>query len=174
MWGARRIAIAIVFGVLIFLSKSLIPSPINKMLIVFQALLLALSSLMLRVHARGFGATLTGLVGGCLTAMWDISLAPFSLIFALLFGLLVDGLFFAFGVDGEKRRVDAWRIVAGLTLATAIVGFSSYYTTTHLTGVIPRNIGLEVAILAMGTFNGAVAGYLTSVIWNRYRGNFSL
>ena len=69
MWGARRIAIAIVFGVLIFLSKSLITSPINKMIIVLQALLLALSSLILHVHAHGFGATLTGLVGGCLTAM---------------------------------------------------------------------------------------------------------
>jgi hypothetical protein len=173
MRGTRRITVAIVFGVLIFLSKSLIPSPINKMLIVFQALLLALSSLLLRMRARGFGATLTGAVGGVLTAMWNVALAPFSLVFALLFGLLVDGLFFAFGVDGEKEKVETVRIVVALTLATAVVGFTSYYSTTHLTGLIPRNVGLEIAILAIGTLNGALAGYLASVIWNRHRGSFS-
>jgi hypothetical protein len=172
--GARKIAIAVVFSALIALSKSLTPSPMNKMIIVIQALLLALSSLILRAYTRGFGATLTGLVGGCLTAMWNIALAPFSLVFALLFGFLVDGLFFAFRVDGEKSRVDTWRIVAGLTLATAIVGFFSYYVTTYLTGVVPHNIGLEVVILTMGTFNGAVAGYFTSVVWSRYRVNLGL
>ncbi len=174
VWGTKRIAVAIVFGVLIFLSKILVPSPINKMIIVFQALLLALSSLLLRMRARGFGATFSGAVGGVLTALWNPTLAPFSLVFALLFGLLIDGLFFAFGVDGEKDRVDTRRIIVALTLATAVVGFTSYYSTTHLTGLIPRNVGLEVAILAAGTFNGALAGYLAAFIWNRHRKSFNL
>ena len=174
VWGTKRIAVAIVFGVLIFLSKILVPSPINKMIIVFQALLLALSSLLLRMRARGFGATFSGAVGGVLTALWNPTLALFSLVFALLFGLLIDGLFFAFGVDGAKDRVDTARIVAALTLATAVVGFTSYYSTTHLTRLIPRNVGLEVAILATGTFNGALAGYLAALIWNRHRKSFNL
>lgn len=163
----RRVAVATVFGALIFVSKTLVPSPINKMIVVVQALLLALSSLLL----GRFGATYSGLIGGVLTALWNLALAPFSFVFALLFGLLVDGLFFAFGVDMLGGEVNTTRMVAAMTLATVFVGVSSYYLTTHLIGLIPRNFAMEMIILVMGTISGALAGYLTSVIWNKYLRN---
>lgn len=169
MQHTKRMAIATVFGALIFVSKTLLPSPINKMIVVVQALLLALSSLLL----RRFGATYSGLIGGVLTALWNLALAPFSIVFALLFGLLVDGLFFALGVD-MLGEVNTTRMVAAMTLATAFVGVSSYYSTTHLIKLIPRNLAMEIIILVMGTISGALAGYLTSVIWNKYLRNVKL
>ncbi len=166
----RRIAVTTVFGALIFVSKTLIPSPINKMIVVFQALLLALSSLLL----KRFGATYSGLIGGVLTALWNLALAPFSFVFALLFGLLVDGLFFLLRVDMLGEEVNVTRVVAAMTLATAFVGVLSYYSTTHLIVLIPRNLAMEITILIIGIVSGALAGYLTSVIWNKYLRNVKL
>jgi hypothetical protein len=170
MRSTKRIAIATVFGALIFVSKTLAPSPINKIIVVVQALLLALSSLLL----RRFGATYSGLIGGVLTALWNLALAPFSFAFALLFGLLVDGLFFLLKVDVLEGEVNITRTVAAMTLATAFVGVLSYYSTTHLIGLIPRNLVIEIIILVTGTISGAVAGYLTSVLWNKYLRNVKL
>jgi len=170
MQHTRKIAVATVFGALIFVSKTLLPSPINKMIVVVQALLLALSSLLL----RRFGATYSGFIGGALTALWNLALAPFSLIFALLFGLLVDGFFFMLQVDVLGEEVNVIRMVVAMTLVTAFVGVLSYYSTTHLIELIPRNITMEIIILVMGTISGAVAGYLASVIWNKYLRNMKL
>ena len=168
--STRRIAVTTVFGALIFISKTLVPSPLNKMIVVVQALLLALSSLLL----RRFGATYSGLIGGILTALWNLALAPFSFVFALLFGLLVDGFFFVFKVDMSGEEVNSTRVVAAMTIATAFVGVLSYYSTTHLIELIPRNLVMEIIILVIGTVSGALAGYLTSVIWNRYLKNVKL
>ena len=140
------------------------------MIVVVQALLLALSSLLL----RRFGATYSGLIGGILTALWNLAHAPFSFVFALLFGLLVDGLFFLLKVDMPGEEVNVTRVVAAMTLATAFVGALSYYSTTHLIELIPRNLVMEIIILVIGTVSGALAGYLTSVIWNRYLKNVKL
>jgi hypothetical protein len=160
----KRIAIATVFGALIFISKTFVPSPINKMIVVIQALLLALSSLLL----SRFGAMYSGLIGGVLTALWNLALAPFSVVFAFLFGFLVDGFFFVLKVDGSEEEVNVTRMVAAMTLATAVVGSLSYYSTIHLFGILPRNLVMEMIILVIGTISGTLAGYLTSVIWNKY------
>ncbi|MDH5266340.1 MAG: hypothetical protein OEW62_01525 [Candidatus Bathyarchaeota archaeon] len=170
MQHTKRIAIATVFGALIFVSKTLVPSPVNKMIVVVQALLLALSSLLL----RRLGATYSGLIGGVLTALWNLALAPFSFVFALLFGLLVDGLFFVLNVNIPGKEVNTIRIVAAMTLATAFVGVLSYYSTTLLIELIPRNLVMEIIILVVGTASGALAGYVASVIWNRYLKNIRL
>jgi len=44
----KRVALATLFGVVIFLSKTIVPPPIDEILIVVQALLLALGALLLR------------------------------------------------------------------------------------------------------------------------------
>jgi len=82
---SRRVALAALFGVLIFISKILVPTPIDKVIVGVQAIFLALSFLLL-----GFlGATWVALVGGLLTAIWRAPFAPITLMFALLYGLLV-------------------------------------------------------------------------------------
>ena len=159
----RRVAIATIFGVLIFLTKTIVPSPLNKMIVIVQALLLALGSLLL----EKMGATYIAVIGGFLTALWNLALAPFTFFFALLFGMLVDGSFFLFNVDVTEGRVKASRLAAAMAVSTLLVGISSYYTTVHLLDLIPRNPVVEMIIIVVGTISGAVAGYIASLVWNK-------
>jgi len=160
---SRRVALAALFGVLIFISKILVPTPIDKAVVVFQALFLALSFLLL-----GFlGATLVALVGGLLTAIWRAPFAPVTLTFALLYGLLVDVFMLAFKVKAASGDVRTGRLMVALSLSTAVVGLTSYYVTVYILTLLPRNPMLEISILVAGTISGAVAGYLAATIWRK-------
>jgi len=167
--SARRIAVATLLGVVIFLTKTIVPSPVDKMFIVVQALVLGLGSLLL----RRMGATYVAVIGGILTVLLRTALAPFTLLFALLYGLFVDCFFFIFKVNTNEEMVKTGRLVASMTLSTGLIGFISYYMSVLLE-LLPRNLVLEVSILAFGTFSGAIAGYLTSTIWNKYLKNAKL
>ncbi len=160
----KRIALATLFGAIIFLSKVVVPSPIDKMFIGVHALLLALGALLL----RRMGGTHVAIIGGFLTALWRISFAPFTFIFALLYGLFVDLFFFVFKVNTTEDNVKTSRLVVTMTVSTALVGLISYYTTVFPFGLLPRNSMLELSILVIGALNGSVAGYFTSIIWNKY------
>jgi len=139
------------------------------MFIVVHALLLALGALLL----QRMGATYVAVIGGVLTALWRTAFAPFSLVFALLYGLLVDGFFFLLRVN-TKDKVKTGRLMASMTVSTALVGLLSYYVTVFPFGLFPRNLALEVAILVVGTLNGTLAGYLASIIWNGHLKNAKL
>jgi hypothetical protein len=162
----KRLATAILFGVIIFVAKAFIPSPLNKMLVGIQALVLALGALLYRSK----GATFISLIGGILTALWNIAFAPFTLFFALLYGLLVDFSFLLLKISAHVAygKTLTIKLVTAMTVCTLIVGLASYYVTVHLTGLLPRSLSLEIMILVAGTINGAVAGYLASLIWNNY------
>jgi len=166
----RRVAVATLLGVLIFVSKTVVPSPMDKMFIVVHALLLALGAL----SFRRMGATYVAAIGGVLIALWRIALAPFTFVFALLYGLLVDGFFYILKVNTDRGEVKTSRLMAAMTVSTAFVGVLSYYVTVFLLGLLPRNFFLEVGMLFIGTFNGTVAGYLASIIWNRHLKNAKL
>jgi len=162
------------FGVAIFISKIALPSPFDKALVVFQALFLALGALLIGV----MGATYVALVGGILTAFWRASMAPFTLTFALIYGLLVDSLIPGFKAKSSKGDVRSSRIVAAVTVSTGIVGLASYYVSVFVVKIITRSptvvyiAGLainvmEIAILIAGLVNGLIAGYVASYIWKR-------
>jgi len=167
---SKKVAVATLFGALMFATATILPSPIDKMFIVVQALPLALGALLL----RRLGATYVATVGGILTALWRTALAPFSLVFALLYGLLVDGFFFIFNVYSDNGTVKTGRMIASMTISTALVGVFSYYVTVLSLNLLQRNFALEVAVLVAGTLNGIVAGYLTSIIWNKHLKNARL
>lgn len=167
--STRRIAVATLLSVVIFLTKTIVPSPIDKMFIVAQALLLALGSLLL----RRMGATYVAVIGGILTVLLRPALAPFTLSFAFLYGLFVDSFFLIFKVNTDEGMVKTGRLVVSMTLSTGLIGIISYYASVLLE-LLPRNLVLEVSILAFGTFSGAIAGYLTSTIWNKYLKNAKL
>ncbi|MCK4478273.1 hypothetical protein KAU88_07080 [Candidatus Bathyarchaeota archaeon] len=169
-YQTKRLAIATLFGAIIFITKALLPSPINKMLISIQALMLALGTLLLKKQ----GATFVSLIGGVLTALWNVAFAPFTLFFALLYGLLVDAFFLLFRIDVAHGEVKATKVMTAMTMSTSLVGFTSYYVTVHLMALIPRSLPLEVLILVMGTISGAVAGYFASLIWNNHLKNLRL
>ena len=158
----KRIAFAAIFGVVIFISK-ILPTPIDKMLIIIQALLLAISSLLL----GRMGATYVATIGGLLTTVWKVGFAPFSLIFAVLYGLLVDGFFYVFKVRVPDGDVKTGRLVASLTLSTAAVGLLATHITVSI-GLMPMIPNLYLIINVIGIISGAAAGYFASFLWKRY------
>jgi len=160
---SKRVAVATLFGAVIFVSKTVLPSPVDKMFIVVHAALLALGALLL----RRMGATYVAVVGGILTALWRSALAPFTFGFALLYGLLVDGLFLVFRVNTKGGEVNTRMVVAIMMVSTALTGFLSYYVTVFPFGLFQQNPAIDAAILAAGILSGMVAGYLASVIWNK-------
>ena len=144
--STKKLAIITLFGTLIFVTKTFVPSPLNKMLIGIQSLMLGLSALLI----GDLGATLVSLLGGSLSTLWNISLAPFTFSFAIFYGLLVDAFFFLFKIKTVEGKVKSYRLVAAMALSTMIVGFLSYYLTVHLMELIPRNPPMEVGILIVG------------------------
>jgi len=166
----KRVAFATLFGAVIFVTKTVVPSPVDKMFIVIHAVLLALGALLL----RKMGATYVAVIGGVLTALWRTALAPFTFFFALLYGLFVDGFFFLFKVDIVDGKVKTGRLVTAMTLSTMLIGLLSYYMTVLLMNAIQRNLPLEVGMLVMGTLNGAMAGYFAAIIWNKHLKNAKL
>lgn len=162
MYRNMGLLVTTLFGVIIFLSKIFLPTPINDMLVVVQALLLALSSLIV----DKFGATYASMINGLLLTILMSSFAPFGLIFSLVYGLTTDGFLYAFKakVGGQVRTV---RSIAALTISATLTGLSSMYVTTLL-GLVPMVPILYLIIMLAGILNGALAGYLTSIIWNKY------
>lgn len=160
---SQRLALASLFGVLVFVSKAFIPTPFDKLVIFIQAMLLPLGSLLM----GSFGATWVACVGGFLTAVWRAPLAVFSFGFALVYGLLVDGFVFAFRIRAPEGGLRGRRLILGVTLATASVGFASYYVTVYMMEMLPRNLFLEMMILGGGVLNGLFGGYLATLIWSK-------
>ena len=160
---SRRLTLAVLFAVLIFISKVLLPTPFDKMVVVVQALFLGLSAIML----APFGATLVSVIAGLLTSSWRAPFAPLTLGFSVLYGLLVDAFLVLFKVRVENGIVRMKRLVAGVALATTATGMASYYVTVHVLSLLPRNIVLEVLILLVGIVNGLAGGYLAAVLWRK-------
>jgi hypothetical protein len=162
------------FGVAIFISKIALPYPFDKVLVAFQALFLVLGALLM----GRMGATYVSLVGGILMAFWRVAMAPFTFAFAVMYGLLVDGLILGFKAKSVKGDVKTSRMVAAVTVSTGIVGLASYYVTVFVVKIIARSpivvpiAGLtinvvETGILIAGLINGLIAGYVATYIWKR-------
>lgn len=135
------------------------------MLIGIQSLSFALASLL---FAKG-GATFASLITGLLLSALRISFFPFSLIFSVFYGLLIDGFFYLFRVN-EDNLVKSKRLILLLAIATGITGVASMYLTTML-NIIPMIPTMYFAIIVGAIINGVIAGYLTIIIWNRYLSN---
>jgi len=131
--------------------------------VVVQVLLLALGFLML----GRFGATYVALVGGLLTSFLRPSFAPFTILFAVAYGLLVDVLCSILRVRPSEVLTKARRLVVSMTISTAIVGLVSYYVTVYALGLLSRNPMLEIVIIVAGIASGAVGGYLATFLWRR-------
>ena len=157
--ASRRYALAAIFGAIIFTSKIFAPTPMKDSIVVVQALLLGLGALLL----TPFGATLVATIGGLLTASYTSQLAIFTVVFAVIYGLLIDGLIRIFRARISETEIRAHRFALAITLSTAIIGLIAYGTTIAL-GLVPRNPTAEVFILVGGILTGLVGGYLDVVI----------
>ncbi|MHC1586213.1 MAG: hypothetical protein ACXQTV_01555 [Candidatus Hecatellaceae archaeon] len=157
-----KISTATLLGVVVFLSKMVLPTPLDKLIIVVQGLMLTLGFLLI----GRLGASYVALIGGLLTTVWRPTFTPFTLLFALTYGVLVDLTLTAFKVTAGKT-VKPGRCIAALTLSTALIGLISMHVTVLL-GLMPAAPTLYLAIIVLGTLNGSLAGYLASILWNKY------
>jgi uncharacterized membrane protein len=160
--ASRRYALAAIFGAVIFTSKVFAPTPMKDSFIVIQALLLGLGALIL----TPLGGTLVATIGGLLTASFNPQLAVFTILFAFIYGLLIDGSIWAMKARANENEIHAHRFALAVTVSTAIIGFVAYGTTIAL-GLLPRNPSAEVFILVGGIVSGLIGGYLDVIIWRR-------
>jgi len=165
----QRLFIIALFGSIIFVTNVFLPSPLNYLIIVVQAVLLALSG----VFIPKIGAMSAGAVGGLLTALISgTALGPFTFFFAFLFGLFVDVFLLIFKVKGSTQSIRRNRMMGAMAVSTLLIAVSSYlaFTTGFLSIslFIERSLMLDALVLFMGPVTGAVAGYATSYLWNKY------
>lgn len=159
---SRKFALAAAFGAMIFTSNVFAPTPVKHSLVVIQALLLGLGALLL----FPLGGTLVATIGGLLTAAWNSQLAIFTVVFAAVYGLLIDGMIWLLKARKSPTEINVRRFVLAITLSTALIGFLSYGTTIVL-GLLPRNPIAEAFILVGGIVSGMVGGYLGVIVWRR-------
>ena len=171
----ERIFITSLFSAIIFVANFFVPPPVNSLLIVVQAVILALAALFV---GKG-GATYVGLVGGVLSALSRPAFGPFTFAFTFLYGVLVDVFFYAFKAYAIKGNIDRNRVILAMTLSTALIGFASYYTIAvypQLIQVTPVQWVpmMSALVIFVGVGSGISAGYAAWYLWNRYLKNMPI
>jgi hypothetical protein len=167
---AKRLFIAALFSSIIFVINFLVPPPISYLLIVVQAVILALANF----FVGKAGATYVGLIGGLLSALSRPTFGPFTFVFTLLFGLMVDFFSLAFKVYSITGAVNRNRVIFAMTFSTLIIGFLSYYTTAVYLKIVDLNPVMSGLVIFVATGSGISAGYAAAYLWNRYLKNISL
>ena len=166
---AERLLITALFGSIIFITRVFVPPPIDKLLIVVDAIFLVLGALFLKI----WGATSVGVVGGVLTGLWR-PIVPFSFIFIFIYGFLVDFSLKIFRVKATNEGVNQNRLIISLALSTTIIALVSYYATSVGLNIISANLIIDLMVLFMGPVSGIVAGYAAAYLWNKFLRNINI
>jgi len=145
----RKIATATIFGGIAFVATAFLPSPLYRPSDNNSILFVALGFIVL---GRG-GGTYVALVDGLLTTPFKLSFAPFSLIFALILGFLVDAFATAFKAK-KNSEVRTGMLTLATTLSTAITGVAAYYITVKVTGILNTSFSIAATILVFGIISG--------------------
>ncbi|MCJ7713485.1 hypothetical protein MUO66_03385 [Candidatus Bathyarchaeota archaeon] len=169
MHKAEQLIITSLFGSVIFITRVFVPPPIDKLLIVVDAIVLVLGALFL----KKWGATSVGAVGGVLTGLWRPAV-PFSFVFIFIYGILIDISLYGFKVKATNEGVNQNRLIISLSLSTTLIAIISYYSTSIGLNIIINNQILEIMVLIMGPISGVVAGYASSYLWNKYLRNINI
>jgi len=115
-----------------------------------------------------------------LTALISPALGPFTFLFALLFGILVDVSMFLFRIKATSVGVDRNRLIVAIAVSTMLIGIISYSAFAVFPQFVPfakelgvglfiqRSTMLDAMVLFMGPVTGGVAGYAASYLWNKY------
>lgn len=164
MQKTYRLIIVALFGSIMAVTRLFVPSPIDKILIAVDAILLALSAL----FVKGVGATYVGAAGGTLTGLLRPSLIPFSIIYSIIYGVLVDAFMALFKVKASNQGVNRNKLISAMACSTLIIGFISYYATTQFPQIVTQSPMLDLMVAFFGPATGAVAGYATAYLWNKY------
>jgi uncharacterized membrane protein len=167
---AKRLFIAALFSSIIFVINFLVPPPISYLLIVVQAVILALATF----FVGKAGATYVGLVGGFLSALSRPAFGPFTFLFTFLFGLLVDAFAFAFKAFPTKDGVNRNKVMLVMVFSTAIIGFLSYYVFAVYLKLVDFNMMMSGLVIFVAVGSGLSAGYAAAYLWNKYLKSISV
>jgi uncharacterized membrane protein len=164
MQKAKRLFIAALFSSIIFVMNFFVPPPISYLLIVIQAVILALATF----FVGKAGATYVGLVGGVLSALARPAFGPFTFLFTFLFGVIIDAFTFAFKASPTKDGVNLNRAILAIAFSTAIIGFLSYYVTSVYLRIVDFNLVMSGLVIFVAVCSGISAGYAAAYLWNKY------
>ena len=147
-----------------------VPPPISYLLIVVQAVILALANLFLGKA----GSTYVGLVGGFLSALSRPAFGLVTFLFTFLFGFMVDAFSFVFKVTSTQEGVNRNSIILAMTFSTALIGLMSYYTTAVYLSIVDLNLIMSGLVAFVATGSGISAGYAAAYLWNKYLKNMRI
>jgi hypothetical protein len=160
---SRKLITATIFGVVIGIAYGPVPFEIGDSLIVFQAIMLSLSFILL---GRG-GATYTALVSGLIQTPFQLGFGAFALLAAVLYGVLID-LFCSLLKVNSGDRVSTKRLVAALSISTTIVGLVATFAFIALGfGTTAPLLDLYLPIVVVGVISGVIGAFLAARIWER-------
>ena len=163
MVNSRKLITATIFGVLIGVVYGALPFEIGDSLIVFEAIVLSLSFILLGPG----GATYTGFINGLVETPLQLSFGPFAFAVALLYGVLVDVFCTLFKVRSEGR-IKPKRLIASLSVSTIITGGVATYAFIALGfGTTAPFVDVYLPILIVGALSGTIGGLLATGIWER-------
>jgi len=161
--SSKKLITATLFGVLIGVVYGALPFEIGDSLIVFEAIILSLSFILLGPG----GATYTGLVNGLVETPLQLSFGPFALGVALFYGILVDVFCSLLKVTSEGK-VHTRRLVASLSVSTIITGLVATYAFIALGfGTTAPFLDVYLPVLVVGALSGTIGGFLAARIWER-------
>ena len=163
MVNTQKLVTATLFGVLIGVVYGALPFEIGDSLIVFEAIVLSLSFILLGPG----GATYTGLINGLVETPLQLAFGPFSLGVALFYGILVDVFSILFRAK-SAGTVHPKRLVASLSVSTIITGLVATYAFIALGfGTTAPFLDVYLPVLVVGALSGTIGGYLAARIWER-------
>jgi hypothetical protein len=164
MQKTKRLFISTLFSSIIFVTNFFVPPPISYLLVVVQAVILALATFFVGIG----GATYVGLVGGVLSALARPGFGPFTFLFTFLFGVIVDTFAFVFRVTAARDGVNRERAILAMASSTAIIGFLSYYLTAVYLQIVDLNLVMAGMVIFVAVGSGISAGYAAAYLWNKY------
>lgn len=163
MANSKKLITATLFGVLIGVVYGALPFEIGDSLIVFEAVVLSLSFILLGPG----GATYTGLINGLVETPMQLAFGPFAFGVALFYGIIVDAFSSLFRVNSEGRT-HTKRLIASLSVSTVITGLVATYAFITLGfGTTAPFLEVYLPVLVVGALSGTVGGYLAARIWER-------
>ncbi len=163
MVNSKKLITATLFGVLIGVVYGALPFEIGDSLIVFEAVVLSLSFILLGPG----GATYTGFINGLVETPLQLGFGPFAFAVALFYGVLVDVLSILFKVTSEGK-IHTKRLIASLSVSTIITGSVATYAFIALGfGTTAPFVEVYLPVLVVGALSGSIGGYLAARIWER-------
>ena len=163
MVDPKKLITATLFGVVIGVVYGALPFEIADSLIVFEAILLSLSFILLGPG----GATYTGFVNGLVETPLQLSFGPFAFGVALLYGILVDIFSTLFKVN-YQGKIRPKRLVASLSVSTVFTGMAATYLFIALGfGTVAPLVDVYLPVLIVGAASGTIGGVLGARLWER-------